>query len=1352
MNRLYKCAAAAALAILAAAPQAWAASPSKVSYQGTLRKDGRLFSGTASMEFRVVNADASTEYWNSGSTDVVVSTGLFRYPLGTPNSAQFAAIAWKDVTPYVQMRVDGLWLPPEPLYSSVYSLHAVTAEGSTGTFTVNGGDLRLSGSSGSDGLIFPDGTVQYYAPGWSVAPTLTYTSFNGGAGIGIVTPVARLDVQEKLGGDPNLQFWRNSGGTVVASMTASGLLYADGSALRNLPGGADSLGTHVATMTLQMGGFPIVNAGAATVSGQLTAYSSATVAGELGVGAPRLALRPGVELSSTTAAFYGGVYVSTNIYLPAGAKYYGDGSALTGISLVDSLGTHVATMTLQMGSYPIINVGSVTANAPFTVYSSATVAGPLGVGSARLRLASGVELSSTAAVNYGGVYISTNVYLRPGSKIYGDFYGNGTGITGLTGVADNMGSHIATTTLQMGSYPIINVGSVTANAPFTVYSSATVADPLGLGAARLRLAQGVELSSAPAAAYGGVQVSTHIYLPAGAKYYGDASGLTISASNISAGTLPDARLSAAVPLLSSTQTFTGAAIFRSSAVFAYQGLSLPGVEISSGLLVSNGNVGIGVASPSQKLEVAGGVKISNSNIQSAGTLRYTAGNFEGYNGASWVALNGSFSLNTSTALWGINNTVLPNTVYAVGLASNVALGTMDAGVSKLRVTGYDNSSGYNAFLAESLNSTQLFRVRNDGNVAVGPHNPTTRLDVWAQAADPYVQVWRDSSGLVVSSMTVGGVLFADASGIRNLPGGADSLGTHIATMTLRMGTNAIENAGAITANGPFTTYSSATVAGAPGLGAARLWLASGVELSSAPAAVYGGVQVSTHIYLPPGAKYYGDGSALALSASNLSAGTVPDARLSASVPLLASTQSFSGANTFASSAAFMLANAAQPGVYVSSGLIVAAGGVGLGVLAPAARLDVQAAAAAPYAQIWRNSAGIEVASMTAAGALFADASGLRNLPAGGADNLGNHTATQNLNLAGFRLINASTITAASGAPGITLSSDTLVSGNLLASGGAVLNAGPLLVGTQLPLASLHVSSGPGYSGNLLLLSTGPAATQAFRVTGGGQVYAAKYFGDGSALTGVAATGGMQNPSTATLSMNTFNIVGVSEVDVSSNIAVGNGAGITPSVAMLAMNIFDEAYITQFNVGVGGISMVNPSVNKVSGQMAVGGNFRGAIADPNTRNFPTLIGVRATAWTQTSGVIDSARAVYVQNEQSSGTVTNNYGVYIDTPNVSGTWAIANNAGLYVADQSPYGSTSARNIYSAGANSANYFEGKVIVGGRFVLPSRTKAQLLALTPSAAGEMYYCSSGCSAMLVVVSTGTGAGNFATVMGTGAW
>ncbi|NJM10065.1 MAG: hypothetical protein HC883_04030 [Bdellovibrionaceae bacterium] len=52
---------------------------------------------------------------------------------------------------------------------------------------------------------------------------------------------------------------------------------------------------------------------------------------------------------------------------------------------------------------------------------------------------------------------------------------------------------------------------------------------------------------------------------------------------------------------------------------------------------------------------------------------------------------------------------------------------------------------------------------------------------------------------------------------------------------------------------------------------------------------------------------------------------------------------------------------------------------------------------------------------------------------------------------------------------------------------------------------------------------------------------------------------------------------------------------------------------------------------------------------------------------------------------------------------------------------------------------------ITGTEAQLGSRTKAQLLALTPTAAGIMYYCSN-CTTDAVVVSTGTGVGAFARV------
>jgi hypothetical protein len=54
------------------------------------------------------------------------------------------------------------------------------------------------------------------------------------------------------------------------------------------------------------------------------------------------------------------------------------------------------------------------------------------------------------------------------------FIGDGSALSGLTGVGDNLGSHVATTTLNMGGQSIVNAASATFNNSVTVYSSATI--------------------------------------------------------------------------------------------------------------------------------------------------------------------------------------------------------------------------------------------------------------------------------------------------------------------------------------------------------------------------------------------------------------------------------------------------------------------------------------------------------------------------------------------------------------------------------------------------------------------------------------------------------------------------------------------------------------------------------------------------------------------------------------------------------------------------------------------------------------------------------------------------------------
>lgn len=67
---------------------------------------------------------------------------------------------------------------------------------------------------------------------------------------------------------------------------------------------------------------------------------------------------------------------------------------------------------------------------------------------------------------------------------------------------------------------------------------------------------------------------------------------------------------------------------------------------------------------------------------------------------------------------------------------------------------------------------------------------------------------------------------------------------------------------------------------------------------------------------------------------------------------------------------------------------------------------------------------------------------------------------------------------------------------------------------------------------------------------------------------------------------------------------------------------------------------------------------------------------------------------------AGTVTQAVGIRIDSASNSGGGTVGTNYGLLVKDQSGVGTTN-YNLYSEGANSANYFQGTVVIGGGTVI---------------------------------------------------
>ncbi|MFH1619458.1 MAG: hypothetical protein ABIG11_06085, partial [bacterium] len=154
--------------------------------------------------------------------------------------------------------------------------------------------------------------------------------------------------------------------------------------------------------------------------------------------------------------------------------------------------------------------------------------------------------------------------------------------------------------------------------------------------------------------------------------------------------------------------------------------------------------------------------------------------------------------------------------------------------------------------------------------------------------------------------------------------------------------------------------------------------------------------------------------------------------------------------------------------------------IGISRNVPQAALDVVSTgtAANQMAQIWRDSAGVIVGSMSATGMMTAvkfigDVSGASGLPAG--DNLGSHIATTTLDMAGFDIVNVDTITAQG--QGIYLGTHVFVT------------QGNVGIGTTAPAAELHVSSANAVASSMPFLVSSGAATgqELFVVKGDGKV-------------------------------------------------------------------------------------------------------------------------------------------------------------------------------------------------------------------------------------------------------------------------
>ncbi|NBV42173.1 hypothetical protein EBR96_05330, partial [bacterium] len=119
--------------------------------------------------------------------------------------------------------------------------------------------------------------------------------------------------------------------------------------------------------------------------------------------------------------------------------------------------------------------------------------------------------------------------------------------------------------------------------------------------------------------------------------------------------------------------------------------------LNSNLIIEptgSAKVGIGTSAPTQRLDVAGAIRIGNTPTGSIGTIRYNpdSGRFEGYNGAGqWVALDvqsstaGGWTADSGT-VYALNNT------YKVGIGTYLPTEMLDV-VGKATISGGIRTSG-----------------------------------------------------------------------------------------------------------------------------------------------------------------------------------------------------------------------------------------------------------------------------------------------------------------------------------------------------------------------------------------------------------------------------------------------------------------------------------------------------------------------------------------------------------------------------------------------------------------------------------------------------------------------------------
>ncbi|OGR42047.1 MAG: hypothetical protein A2X28_03655 [Elusimicrobia bacterium GWA2_56_46] len=746
-------------------------------------------------------------------------------------------------------------------------------------------------------------------------------------------------------------------------------------------------------------------------------------------------------------------------------------------------------------------IDKLAVNGAATLFSSATILVPV-TQSASLWASTSAVTPHLFVSTAGNVGLGTSV---PGArlevagqvKITGGTPGAGKVLTsdgaGLaawgTAVGDNLGDHVATTTLNMASWNMVGVSSI-------------------------NFRSNVFITSATAAQHGGVYVSTNLFvagISSATQYYGDGSRLTgVSTDTLKIGDAygggivywvdPKGRSA----LISATADQSAGMLWTPTNGFTGAGVDGIGGGRSNTVMITT-TTGPG-SSPARLCAdyavTVSGVYYDDWYLPSKDELAllYVQRGVVGGFAANWYWSSTEYD---TTSAWGVDFNI--GSVTAIAKTSSRYVRCVRAGpvsafdhlrdAETVRDGAYRSSTqtftGGNTFTrdvtASSFTATGVgfsgAQVKLAGNVMVS-----------SEASAALGGGVRVSTNVYIVGFSSAVKYYGDGSGLTGITG--DNLGNHTATQNLNMAGFPVVSVSSISASGVYiSTYGEVQTAGvgrgsvagnARGAGAVDLQVnrSNATEVASGAYSVISGGQQNTGSGLyavvaggsqnTAGNQYSSVGGGVGNSAPGDTA-TVPGGRQNSAAGAysfsagFASTSTAAGAFTWSDSQGVGVFNNLQDRAWfktrggflvtgstnshmsgtVDRGVFITGGGlVGISTDTPRAALDVVSTgtAANVYAQIWRNSAGTIVSSMTSTGELYPVVPAVDNSKVAKTGD----TMTGQLTISGSSL----TIIAPDSADSSLWISTSATTPHLYVS-----TAGYVAIGTTTPSGKLHVSGG-----------------------------------------------------------------------------------------------------------------------------------------------------------------------------------------------------------------------------------------------------------------------------------------------------